>query len=433
MTIELLANMATSVIGMNFIGQYCQLKYHGKRRIVYMMIGIFAYFLTVTLLNFLMTFEGLLGFAYLLVMFLYAQLACEGDAVEHAVGTMIWACIILFSTIPVFEILSLITNHNTSQLLDTSHYLRAEMLTAVTVLKFLLSRFMVMIKRTKNLYLDRREEYALIGICFLILLLILGFFTMDINWENKTARHVISMLLLFGTILILILIYIVFRKLSALHLKEITREYTNKAIGKQGEYVRDIENLNKKLQIMRHDMNGHYAALHMFLKSGKYEEAAKYLEELDENTEKYSELPALTGNDGLNAILYKTYCDCREKDIRFKCTIHARVEKIKNSDIGILMYNLMSNAVEAASLADQKQISLEIGNYHGYLHCRIKNTVREAVLVKNPGLETSKSDREYHGFGMKSIQQVIEKYDGNYQRWEVEGAFIQIIYLKYPD
>lgn len=397
-----------------------------------MIAGISAYFLTVTCLNYLLAFEGVLGFAYLFVMFIYARAACSGDAVEQAVGTVIWAGIILFSTIPVLEFLSLITNHYTGQLLDSSHYLRAEMLTAVTVFKFLFSRFMLIIRKTKNLYLERREEYALIGISFLMVLIILGFFSMDINWENKEARHVISMLLLFGTILIVILVYVIFRKLSAYHLKEVTAEYMNKAIGKQGEYVKDMENLNKKLQIMRHDLNGYHTTLHMYLKTGKYEEAIRYLEELDETTEKYNELPALTGNDGLNAILYKAYSDCKEKNIVFNCMVHAQVEKIKSSDIGILMYNLMNNAIEAASLTDKKEISLEMGNYNGYLQCKISNTVRESVLENNPGLETSKRDSEYHGFGMKSIHQVIEKYDGYYNNWENDGEFVQVIYLKYP-
>lgn len=83
-------------------------------------------------------------------MLLYARIACKGSIVEHALGTMIWACIILFSTVPVFEVTTLITNHNINNLLMSNYYLRTEMLTAVTILKFILCNFMLMIKKNKR-------------------------------------------------------------------------------------------------------------------------------------------------------------------------------------------------------------------------------------------------------------------------------------------
>lgn len=143
-------------------------------------------------------------------------------------------------------------------------------------------------------------------------------------------------------------------------------------------------------------------------------------------------MPDLTDNDGLNAILYKSCLDCESMGITLTCIIHAEVKRIKNSDMGILMYNLMTNAIEATSMADKKEIDLEIGNYHGYLKCKMSNTVQESVLKKNPKLKTSKKDKEYHGFGMESIHQVIEKYNGHYDHWEADGKFIQELYLEYP-
>ncbi len=430
--IELLANIATSIIGMHFISQYCQPLYNGIKRIICMIIGILAYFITVTTINNITSFEGVFGFAYLFVMFFYARSCCKGNIIEHAIGTMIWACIVLFSTIPVLELLAIITVNNTSQLINTNHYLRAEMLTAITILKFLLCQSMLLRKRTKSLYLNKNDGYVLIGICFLILLIIIGFFTMEINADNKVIRHVLSMMLLFGAVIIILLTFVVFQKLSIYYINDFTKEYNNKAVGKQGEYVKYIEQLNKELQIMRHDSSGHYATLYMFLKAGKYEEAIMYLGELEENIRKYDELPAITNNDNLNAILHKTYNDCKEKNIVFYCLIHAQINRIKSSDLGVLLYNLLNNAIEATYLSDRKEISLEIGNYQGYLYCKICNTVRESVLENNPELITNKQNKEFHGFGMKSIHQIAEKYDGYYEHWDSEGEFIQIIYLKYP-
>lgn len=428
---ELLANIATSIIGIYFISQYCQELHSGRKRIIYMAVGAFAYFITVTTLNYVMFFEGVLGFAYLLIMFFYAHVACKGNTIDHVIAIAIWACIILFSTIPVLELLSLITKCNVSQLLNSDFYLRAEALTVITALKFLLCQLVLLKKKKSNLFLSKRDGYALIGISLLILLIILGFFAMEIHADNKAIRHVISMLLFLGMVLILLLIFVIFQKLSSYYINEISREYTDKLVGKQEEYVNYIEQLNKELQIIRHDSTGHYTTLHMLLKSGKIADAIMYLAELEETIKRYSELPPITNDDNLNAILYKTFTDCKEKNIVFHYAILAQVSRIKSNDLGILLYNLLNNAIEAASRCDRKAITLEIGNYQCYLRCKITNSVCEPVLKNNPGLTTSKPNKELHGFGMDSVYQIVEKYDGYYEHYDSEGEFAQIIYLKY--
>ena len=37
---------------------------------------------------------------------------------------------------------------------------------------------------------------------------------------------------------------------------------------------------------------------------------------------------------------------------------------------------------------------------------------KEDFIMKNGLLQTSKSDKEYHGFGMKSMENIVHKYDG---------------------
>lgn len=43
---------------------------------------------------------------------------------------------------------------------------------------------------------------------------------------------------------------------------------------------------------------------------------------------------------------------------------------------------------------------------------RISNTVERDVLAENPNLFTSKSNKELHGIGLKSVKDVVEKYNG---------------------
>lgn len=70
-------------------------------------------------------------------------------------------------------------------------------------------------------------------------------------------------------------------------------------------------------------------------------------------------------------------------------------------------------------------------NYMNYLHITIENSIKDSELNKNQKPMTSKEDRSMHGFGLKSIGNIVHKYDGQYRIREDRGMFIQEIFLKY--
>jgi sensor histidine kinase regulating citrate/malate metabolism len=53
----------------------------------------------------------------------------------------------------------------------------------------------------------------------------------------------------------------------------------------------------------------------------------------------------------------------------------------------------------------------------------IKNKILSSVLSENPDLETTKKDAENHGFGIKSIRDIIEKYNGTIDFYEYDNFF----------
>ena len=45
------------------------------------------------------------------------------------------------------------------------------------------------------------------------------------------------------------------------------------------------------------------------------------------------------------------------------------------------------------------------------------------VLKKNKELKSDKKDRGEHGYGMKTIKEIVEKYEGLMDIWEEAGKF----------
>ena len=88
--------------------------------------------------------------------------------------------------------------------------------------------------------------------------------------------------------------------------------------------------------------------------------------------------------------------------------------KVELFDLCILFSNLLSNAVEAACKVEggkSRFVEVKIGHFNGRIMIKVSNS---CILnsIHNTELKTSKIDKENHGFGLKNIERIVEKYDG---------------------
>jgi len=60
----------------------------------------------------------------------------------------------------------------------------------------------------------------------------------------------------------------------------------------------------------------------------------------------------------------------------------------------------------------------------------VMNSIHESVVRGNPGMVSRKKGKMEHGFGLESIHEIIEKYQGEYVCSEENSMFIQEILLR---
>ena len=102
-------------------------------------------------------------------------------------------------------------------------------------------------------------------------------------------------------------------------------------------------------------------------------------------------------------------------------------------DLSILFANLFDNAIDACSNKPEKSmIYLTVGYEKAYLNIVMKNTVEKPVLPHNPDLVTTKKDKTKHGYGLKTVEDIVKKYDGIKKYYEKENWFYADIWLKLP-
>ena len=87
------------------------------------------------------------------------------------------------------------------------------------------------------------------------------------------------------------------------------------------------------------------------------------------------------------------------------------------TDIYALFGNLVDNAIEAVtklSDAEKRIIDLTVRGVDNMVAISVSNYFDGNLVTDSDGLPTTtKSNTEYHGFGLKSIKYIVQKYDGD--------------------
>lgn len=156
----------------------------------------------------------------------------------------------------------------------------------------------------------------------------------------------------------------------------------------------------------------------------KKDAAISYLEGLSQEVSLNLAHTALTGSDVVNCILDDKFAACRKFNIPYDYVITGdHFKKVKDIDLSIILGNLLDNAIEASQKSESKKILLKICNERGYLKVSVSNAIDSSILEKNPKLETIKPDGENHGLGIKSVENIAEKYNGFIDYYEKDGMF----------
>ncbi|MDR1094194.1 MAG: ATP-binding protein [Clostridiales bacterium] len=125
-----------------------------------------------------------------------------------------------------------------------------------------------------------------------------------------------------------------------------------------------------------------------------------------------------TGNDALDLILTEINVRCEAQKIRFSCVADGKILSfIPAQDLNALFGNALDNAIEYLRTVDEGDryifLSCSKTESGGFLNLRIENYFEGSLRLDKRGIPvTDKADALSHGFGMRSILAIAEKYGG---------------------
>lgn len=138
-----------------------------------------------------------------------------------------------------------------------------------------------------------------------------------------------------------------------------------------------------------------------------------------------------TGNEAIDAILTSKSQYCKNKGIKFSCLLDgSALDHISNYELYALFENAIDNAINAAILCDddKRVIAISETEQGDFVLLKVMNYFR-GPLKFSDGLPQAVKGMDYHGFGMKSMKMIAEKYDGRISVVTKDDLFILQIFL----
>ncbi len=186
-----------------------------------------------------------------------------------------------------------------------------------------------------------------------------------------------------------------------------------KYLQEQESYYLYLEEKEKNTRKFRHDIRHHLYMLKQLAMEENQKEVKHYIEKIAGVLEDGEQVIDV-GNKIVNAILNRYFAMCQKKGIQFKVEgyLPAQME-IDAFDLCTVFSNLLQNAVEAAEKTEEKKIALKLQYDEEWIYVKEKNTFLNEISKKKGILETTKKNKEDHGYGLMNMKKSIKKYFGD--------------------
>ena len=190
----------------------------------------------------------------------------------------------------------------------------------------------------------------------------------------------------------------------------------------------NIDLINRKCHDLKHQMA---AIRHM----KDDEEINRQLKEMEHSVMIYDSV-VKTGNPVLDTVLTEKSLYCEEHQIVMTCMADgSHLDFIDKVDLYTMFGNAIDNAVESVMKLKDKEkrvIQVSVFNEKKLLMIRVKNHCEDKLKFVEGLPVTTKKDKGYHGFGLKSMQHTAEKYGGTVVCQQLDNAFVLQILLPIP-
>lgn len=255
---------------------------------------------------------------------------------------------------------------------------------------------------------DFKSKYAVFAyIILLIVLISFTFFCQSVFYWTMDGRFNYKAVMYDGLIcIVFIIMQTLVMRINKANIEKKEAEMLFAEREKQFlQNKQSIDIINHKVHDLKHQMSA--------LMTMSKEEQSKAFHDVYEGIRIYDST-FHTGNEVIDTILTEKKLLCEKYGITLTAIINGKLLSFMDKmDILVLFGNLLDNAIEAVEkLTDKKTISITLSEVQGMVSIQSNNYYEGSIQMVDKTIMTSKKDKEYHGYGLKSIKEIVNRYNG---------------------
>lgn len=423
---ETAVNALEAFLILEFLAQYFGFRIQAPIRHIGFCIFWIVSTVAITLFSWNESFEIFSSLSQILINFIFCLILLKGNiGAKIFISTFTMVGIVLLSSFTAF-IVGHVTKEEINEIYTQFDLVRITAIFMSKVLFFQITRIILRIKTDSNfLKLDTIPLVIIpiISICSVSLLTDVALWYPD---SQQMIFYVICLIILLS-----LLTYCLFIRLSRSSQLKHDFELLNLQYDCAKQNAEDIQNMYENIRSIRHDMKNHLLCIENLLKDhpNNNQKAQNYIRTLLKEQAITQRKIIFSGNDALDAVLSAKQTAAHQYGINFDMVIADSLQFMSADDICVLLGNLLDNAISAAGQTDTKQINLNIQPQDTYVSIVLANSVKEDILTNNPTLKTTRQKKDGHGYGIKNVRKVVQKYHGLIRFYEDNGMFFSDILL----
>ncbi|MDE7157404.1 MAG: GHKL domain-containing protein [Lachnospiraceae bacterium] len=274
----------------------------------------------------------------------------------------------------------------------------------------------------------------ILSLLLLIIIAMLSYFTYALTEVLSTGQGLFGLGLVTvggGIIFVSFLLMIYYFNVQQKY--QLKNEILEKYNEQQKKYFELLLEKEQKTRQFRHDIIAELIQIKNLSLKKDYNGLEKYITETLKEISFISKYDYDVGNDTVNTILNYYLLPVKN---RCKIEVNGYLSDsitVSDRDLCIVISNLIVNAIEAVDkvYSSERNINVTLKKGKIFTYIIIKNTFvnSEDKVIQNK-ISTTKSDKRNHGFGLKNVKNIVEKYNGELVLKVEKNQFIAEIRIK---
>mgnify|MGYP003310965334 CR=1 FL=1 len=247
----------------------------------------------------------------------------------------------------------------------------------------------------------------------------------NLYYESNTNTNMLFVLSEIFMFLAIIVVFFIHERTIANQIKLHDMEMVEQKQSINLEYLDILERKDEETRIFIHDIRNNLINISNLTDE---ESVKSYIQEIYDKSNEIS-VKAKTKNRLLDVIINKYNLLCKDKNIEFNIlSINENLSFISDYDISAILDNLLRNAIERAEKENNPYISLSLESDNKFHKIILKNSCSTKPIEDKNNLVTTKSSKNIHGYGMKSVIKALDNYNGELE-WAYNDNEFKIIIL----